>query len=66
MPKEKKSEKTQQNSSVFGKQLKEAIDEVKVCKSRAEVNAVWKKYAAMQNNLEFKNEIQTMCKRFPK
>ena len=67
MPKEKKSEKTQQNSSVFsGKQLKEAIDEVRVCKSRAEVNAVWKKYAAMQNNLEFKNEIQTMCKRFPK
>lgn len=67
IPKEKKSEKTQQNSSVFsGKQLKEAIDEVKVCKSRAEVNAVWKKYAAMQNNLEFKNEIQTMCKRFPK
>jgi hypothetical protein len=67
IPKEKKSEKTQQNSSVFsGKQLKEAIDEVRVCKSRAEVNAVWKKYAAMQNNLEFKNEIQTMCKRFPK
>lgn len=67
MPKEKKSEKTQQNSSVFsGKQLKEAIDEVRVCKSRAEVNAVWKKYAAMQNNLEFKNEIQTMCKRVPK
>ena len=37
-PKEQKSEQPQQNSSVFsGKQLKEAIDEVRVCKSRAEL-----------------------------
>lgn len=68
-PKEQKAnERPQQNSSVVfsGKQLQEAIDAVKSCKSRAEINAVWKKYTAMQNNLEFKNEIQIMCKRFPK
>lgn len=62
-----KPEQPQQNSSVFsGKQLQEAIDEVRACRSRAEVNAVWKKHAAMQNNLEFKNEIQMICKKFPK
>lgn len=60
-------EQPQQNSSVFsGKQLQDAIYEVRACRSRAEVNAVWKKHAAMQNNLEFKNEIQMICKRFPK
>lgn len=57
----------QQNLNVFsGKQLQEAINEVRACRSRAEVNAVWKKHAAMQNNLEFKNEIQMICKKFPK
>lgn len=60
-------ESNPKGSNVYsGKQLKEAIDEVRACNSRSEINAVWKKYAAMQNNLEFKNEIQTMCKRFPK
>lgn len=66
-PKEQKSEQPQQNSSVFsGKQLQEAIDKVRACKSRSDINAVWKKYTAMQNNLEFKNEIQNMCKKYPK
>lgn len=60
-------ESNPKGSNVYsGKQLKEAIDEVRACNSRSEINAVWEKYAAMQNNLEFKNEIQTMCKRFPK
>lgn len=57
---------SQQPNVFSGKQLQEAIDEVRACRSRAEVNAVWKKHAAMQNNLEFKNEIQMICKRFPK
>lgn len=60
-------ETQQKNSNVFsGKQLQEAIDKVRACKSRSDINAVWKKYTAMQNNLEFKNEIQNMCKKYPK
>lgn len=33
---------SQQPNVFSGKQLQEAIDEVRACRSRAEVNAVWK------------------------
>lgn len=67
MPKEKKSEQPQQkNPKVFtGKQLKDAVAEVNACQSRYAINEVWKKYPALQQNLEFRNATMEMCKKYP-
>lgn len=62
----KKQQPQQQNPSVFtGKQLKDAIAEVKSCQSRHEINEVWKKYSAIQQNMEFRNATMEMCKKYP-
>lgn len=56
----------QQNPHVFtGKQLKEAIAEVNACQSRYAINEVWKKHSAIQQNLEFRTAVQTMCQKYP-
>lgn len=61
-----KQQPQQQNPNVFtGKQLKEAIAEVNVCQSRHEINEVWKKYSAIQQNMEFRNAVQAMCHIYP-
>lgn len=62
----KKQQPQQQNPNVFtGKQLKEAIAEVNACQSRYEINEVWKKYSAIQQNMEFRNATMEMCKKYP-
>lgn len=61
-----KQQPQQQNPNVFtGKQLKEAIAEVNVCQSRYEINEVWKKYSAIQQNMAFRNAVQAMCHIYP-
>lgn len=66
-PKEQKSEQPQQkNPNVFtGKQLKDAVAEIKACQSRYAINEVWKKYPSLQQNLEFRNATMEMCKKYP-
>lgn len=55
-----------QNPNVFtGKQLKDAIAEVNACQSRHEINEVWSKHSALQQNLEFRNATIEMCKKYP-
>lgn len=48
-----------------GAQLKQAIAEIKAAKTRAGVNSVWKKYAIMQNDNEFRSACIEMCKKYP-
>lgn len=48
-----------------GAQLKQAVTEMNACKSRAQVSSVWKKYAVMQNNNEFRNACIEMGKKYP-
>nr|DAL35586.1 MAG TPA_asm: DNA repair protein-like protein [Caudoviricetes sp.] len=55
-----------QNPNIFtGKQLKDAIAEVNACQSRHEINEVWSKHSALQQNLEFRNATIEMCKKYP-
>lgn len=62
----KEQQPQQQNPNVFtGKQLKEAIAEVNACQSRYAINEVWKKYSAIQHNMEFRNATMEMCKKYP-
>lgn len=49
-----------------GAQLKQAIDEMNACTTRAQVNVVWNKYQDLQNNADFKNACMTKCQEFPK
>ena len=48
-----------------GAQLKQAVDEMNACKSRAQVLSVWKRYTVMQNNNEFRNACIEMGKKYP-
>ncbi len=62
----KRQQPQQQNPNVFtGKQLKEAIAEVNACQSRHEINVVWNKYSAIQQNMEFRNAVQAKCQIYP-
>lgn len=54
------------NSAVFtGAQLKKAVGEMNAVKSRKELEEVWYKYTAMQNNNEFRNACMEMGKSYP-
>lgn len=65
-PAAKKKQQQPQNPNVFtGKQLKDAIAEVNACQSRYAINEVWKKHSAIQQNLEFRTAVQTMCQKYP-
>lgn len=65
-PKEQKSEQPQQNSSVFsGKQLQEAIDKVRACKSRSDINAVWKNILQCKTTLSSRTRFRTCVKNIP-
>lgn len=48
-----------------GAQLKQAVTEMNACKSRAQVLSLWKKYALMQNDNEFRNACIEMGKKYP-
>lgn len=61
----KTSPKPSQAVVFTGAQLKQAVDEMNACKSRAQVSSVWKKYAVMQNNTEFRNACIEMGKKYP-
>lgn len=54
------------NNAVFtGAELKKAVEEMNSVKSRKELEAVWYKYTAMQNNSEFRNACMEMGKIYP-
>ena len=62
----RKQQPRQQNPNVFtGKQLKDAVAEVKACQSRYAINEVWKKHSVLQQNMEFRNATMEMCKKYP-
>lgn len=48
-----------------GAQLKIAVSEMKSVKSRKQLEDVWAKYPAMQNNTEFRNITMEMGKAYP-
>lgn len=56
---------SQASGAFTGAQLPQAVSEMNACKSRAQVLSVWKKYAIMQNNNEFRNACIEMGKKYP-
>ncbi len=48
-----------------GGQLAKAIEDMKNCGSRAEINNMWNSYKELQNNIEFRKTVQEMCEKYP-
>lgn len=49
-----------------GGQLKQAVEMMRSCRNREEVNNIWKQFASMQKSNEFAEACKEMCKKYPK
>lgn len=60
------AEQTPPEGMYTGAQLKQAVEMMNSCTSRAEVQNIWNQFKNMQKAKEFSDACMIMCKKFPK